>query len=304
MQLPVFTPVPKPLWLKVKAPAGPNYLRIKQTLRRRRLFTVCEEAHCPNIGECWDGGTATFMIMGDVCTRGCRFCAVKTAKAGTPLDPDEPKKVSESIGLMGLDYVVITSVDRDDLLDGGAGHFARVIEQAKQDHPHLIVEVLTPDFQGNLDQVAVVAEAKPHVFGHNVETVRRLGPKVRDPRADYNQSLQVLEFVKKNFPQICTKSSLMLGCGETDDEILETMQALRAVGVSFLTLGQYLRPTKKHLPVMEYVSPEKFDYFKQWGEAFGFKYVASGPLVRSSYKAGEFYIKRKIQGVNYGLENA
>lgn len=285
---------PKPRWLKVKAPGGPNYIRIKQTLRQRRLHTVCEEAHCPNIGECWDGGTATFMIMGDTCTRGCRFCAVKTAKQGLSLDPNEPKKVSESIGWMGLDYVVITSVDRDDLPDGGAGHFARVITQAKQDHPDLIVEVLTPDFQGRPEQIHAVAQAAPHVFAHNLETTRRLHPKVRDPRADYDQSLRVLQYVKENFTKIYTKSSLMLGCGETDDEVLEAMQDLRKAGVSFLTLGQYLRPSKKHLTVFEYVPPEKFEFFKAWGETFGFEYVASGPLVRSSYKAGEFYIKRKI----------
>ncbi|MBI4124549.1 MAG: lipoyl synthase [Deltaproteobacteria bacterium] len=300
MQLPAFSPQPKPSWLKVKVPGGPSYQRIKETLRTRRLHTVCEEAHCPNIGECWDGGTATFMIMGDTCTRGCRFCAVKTARQGLPLDPDEPKKVSESIGLMGLDYVVITSVDRDDLPDGGANHFAKVITQVRRDHPNLLVEVLTPDFQGNKNQIAVVAEAKPHVFAHNIETVRRLHPKVRDPRADYNQSLQVLQSVKQNFPKICTKSSLMLGCGETDDEVLEVMQDLRNVGVSFLTLGQYLRPSKKHMPVFEYVSPEKFDFFKTWGEVFGFDYIASGPLVRSSYKAGEFYIRRRM----HGMENA
>lgn len=295
MQLPALNAQPKPSWLKVKIPGGMNYQRIQQTLRRRQLHTVCEEAHCPNIGECWEGGTATFMIMGDTCTRGCRFCAVKTSKQGMPLDPDEPKKVSESIALMHLDYVVITSVNRDDLADGGASHFAKVIEQVRNDHPRLIIEVLTPDFQGHLDQTAVVAEAKPHVFAHNLETVKRLTPTVRDPRADYNQSLQVLRFVKGNFPGIYTKSSLMLGCGEQDDEVLETMTDLRKAGVAFLTLGQYLRPSKKHLPVVEYVSPQKFDYLKTWGEVFGFEYVASGPLVRSSYKAGEFFVKSKIK---------
>lgn len=301
MQLPTWTPLPKakPSWLKVKVPGGPNYLRIKGTLRERRLHTVCEEAHCPNIGECWDGGTATFMIMGDTCTRGCRFCAVKTAKAGTSLDPDEPKKISESIAVMSLDYVVITSVNRDDLPDGGASHFAQVITQAKKDHPRLMIEVLTPDFRGEEGQISAVADASPHVFAHNVETVRRLTPKVRDPRADYNQSLQVLRFVKKNFPGTFTKSSLMLGCGETDDEILEALHDLRDVGVSFLTLGQYLRPTKRHMSVYEFVSPAKFEFFKQWGEVFGFDYVASGPLVRSSYRAGEFFIKSRLASEKY-----
>lgn len=291
MQLPALKPQPKPDWLKVKFPSGANYVRIRSTLRERRLFTVCEEARCPNIGECWNAGTATFMIMGDLCTRGCRFCSVKTAKQGIPLDLEEPKKVSDSIRIMGLDYVVITSVDRDDLQDGGADHFAQVIAQVKKDHPKLILEVLTPDFQGKREQIAVVAAAKPHVFAHNLETVERLHPKVRDPRAGYAQSLKVLEFVKKSDPKIYTKSSLMLGCGETDDEVLQAMHDLRGAGVSFLTLGQYLRPTKKHMAVEEFVSPSKFDYFKNWGEVFGFNYVAAGPLVRSSYKAAEGYIR-------------
>ncbi|MDO8527180.1 MAG: lipoyl synthase [Deltaproteobacteria bacterium] len=306
MQLPAFTPQKKPSWLKVKVPGGENYTRIKKTLRDRRLYTVCEEAHCPNVGECWDGGTATFMIMGDLCTRGCRFCAVKTARQGIPLDFDEPKKVSESIAIMDLSYVVITSVNRDDLIDGGSSHFANVIAQSKKDHPELIVEVLTPDFMGQQDQMATVANAFPHVFAHNLETVRRLTPKVRDPRAHYDQSLGVLKYVKENFPHIFTKSSLMLGLGERDDEVLEAMQDLRRAGVSFLTLGQYLRPTQKHLAVEEFVTPEKFNFFKQWGETFGFDYVAAGPLVRSSYKAGEFFIKKRIKsgGTSHGMENA
>lgn len=302
MQLPAFTPQRKPDWLKVKAPGGSNYTRIKGTLRERRLYTVCEEAHCPNVGECWNGGTATFMIMGDLCTRGCRFCAVKTAKKGILLDIDEPKKVSDSIGIMNLEYVVITSVNRDDLPDGGSKHFAKVIQQAKKDHPDLIVEVLTPDFMGNCDQSATVADASPHVFAHNLETVRRLTPAVRDPRAAYDQSLAVLKFVREKYSHIFTKSSLMLGLGEQDDEVLEAMDDLRHSGVSFLTLGQYLRPSAKHLPVKEYVSPEKFDYFKKWGEVFGFEYVASGPLVRSSYKAGEFYIRTLVRSDSRTLD--
>lgn len=240
------------------------------------------------------------MIMGDLCTRGCRFCAVKTAKQGARLDPEEPRKISESIALMKLDYVVITSVDRDDLSDGGARHFAEVIARVKSDHPKLIVEVLTPDFLGKPELIAIVTGASPHVYGHNLETVARLHPKVRDPRAKYEQSLFVLETVKKQNQRIFTKSSLMLGCGELDGEVLQAMQDLRQVGVSFLTLGQYLRPTPKHLPVSEYVTPEKFDYFKKWGEVLGFDSVASGPLVRSSYRAGEFFVKRRI----HGMENA
>lgn len=295
MQLPTYKEPAKPKWLKVSLPKGENYTRIKGSLRERRLHTVCEEAKCPNIGECWEGGTATFMVMGDVCTRGCRFCSVKTAKKGTPLDLEEPQKVSDSIRLMELDYVVITSVDRDDLSDGGAGHFAEVISTVTSQHPKLVLEVLTPDFQGTEWQIDIVAKARPHVFSHNVETVRRLTPQVRDPRAGYDQSLNVLKYVKENYPPLFTKSSLMLGCGETDDEVLETMENLRKIGVSFLTLGQYLRPTKKHMQVYEFVSPEKFDYFRKWGETFGFDYVAAGPLVRSSYKAAEFFIKRKME---------
>ena len=304
MQLPSYTPrSPKPDWLKIRPPSGERYAQIKQTLRSRRLYTVCEEARCPNVAECWGGGTATFMVLGDLCTRGCRFCAVKTAKQGIPLDPDEPAKVSESIAIMGLEYVVITSVDRDDLPDGGAAHFARIIARVKMDHPNCIVEVLTPDFRGNFSAVDVMVKAKPHVFANNIETVRRLTPKVRDPRAGYDQTLKVLHHYKEKASEGFTKSSIMLGLGETDDEILETMTDLRQCKVSFLTLGQYLQPTKKHLPVVEFVTPQKFDYFRQWGETLGFEYVASGPLVRSSYRAGEFYIKAKLRS-DHGMDVA
>ena len=295
MQLPSAHISPKPEWLKIRPPSGENYKKIKATLRQRRLYTVCEEAHCPNVAECWGGGTATFMVMGDLCTRGCRFCAVKTRKEGIPLDLEEPAKVSESIALMKLEYVVITSVDRDDLSDGGASHFAAVIERCKKDHPNLIVEVLTPDFLGDLRSIDTIAKASPHVFANNIETVRRLTPHVRDPRAGYDQTLRVLKYFKERRPDLFTKSSIMLGLGETDAEVLETMTDLRNVGVDFLTLGQYLRPTPKHLPVEEYVTPEKFDYFRQWGETFGFETVASGPLVRSSYRAGEFYVQQRIK---------
>ncbi|MBI5299029.1 MAG: lipoyl synthase [Deltaproteobacteria bacterium] len=301
MQLPALKQqkTKKPSWLKVSVPGGDRYNQIRSALRSKRLHTVCEEAHCPNIGECWGEGTATFMIMGDVCTRGCKFCAVKTAHKGSPLDPFEPQKISKSIALMGLDYVVITSVNRDDLQDGGSVHFAKVIEEAKRDHPRLVIEVLTPDFQGIEDQIATVADASPHVFSHNIETVRRLTPQVRDPRATYDQSLKVLQFVKEKFPSVYTKSSLMLGVGETDDEILEAFEDLKKAGVSFLTLGQYLQPSYNHLPVQEFVTPEKFDYLKNWGETFQFDYIASGPLVRSSYRAGEFYVKSKVKIQNF-----
>ena len=296
MELPRYTPKePKPSWLKIRPPAGERYINIKKTLRNRRLYTVCEEAHCPNVAECWGGGTATFMILGDLCTRGCRFCAVKTRKTGIPLDPEEPAKVSESIAIMGLDYVVITSVDRDDLPDGGSGHFAKVIEKVGEDHPDCIVEVLTPDFRGNREAIDKIVAARPHVFANNIETVRRLTPSVRDPRAGYDQTLHVLKYFKEKAPDIFTKSSIMLGLGETDDEVLETLQDLRKQGVDFLTLGQYLQPSHKHLPVVDYDPTEKFEYFKKWGESFGFEYVASGPLVRSSYRAGEYYVKSEIQ---------
>lgn len=296
MQLPALKQpkTKKPSWLKVPVPGGDRYNQIRSALRQKRLHTVCEEAHCPNIGECWGEGTATFMIMGDVCTRGCKFCAVKTSRKGSPLDAEEPQKVSKSIALMGLDYVVITSVNRDDLPDGGSVHFAKVIEEAKRDHPRLVIEVLTPDFQGIEEQIAAVASALPHVFSHNIETVRRLTPQVRDPRATYDQSLKVLQFVKEKFSSVYTKSSLMLGVGETDDEILKAFEDLKKAGVSFLTLGQYLQPSHNHLPVQEFVTPEKFDYLKNWGETFGFDYVAAGPLVRSSYRAGEFYLKKAV----------
>lgn len=308
MQLPTVNQkryTPKPDWLKVKVPGGGRYAQVKAILHRRSLHTVCEEARCPNIGECWEGGTATFMILGDVCTRGCRFCAVKTSKKGAPLDPDEPKKVSDSVGIMRLNYVVITSVNRDELPDGGAAHYAKVVRQVRQDHPETAVEVLTPDFTGNRSQIAAVAEAGPHVFAHNLETVRRLTPKVRDPRAGYEQSLAVLRSVKQEFPSLRTKSSLMLGLGETDDEVFDAMQDLREVGCSFLTLGQYLRPSPKHLPMYEFVTPEKFQYLKSWGEFFGFESVASGPLVRSSYKAAEFFIRTQLKKERiHGMENA
>src|SRR3989338_4608421 len=233
MQLPVYTPhSPKPDWLKIRPPAGEKYTQIKQTLRERRLYTVCEEARCPNVAECWGGGTATFMVMGDVCTRGCRFCAVKTAKQGIPLDLEEPAKVSESIAIMGLDYVVITSVDRDDLPDGGAGHFADIIARVQKDHPNCLVETLTPDFRGDFSAIDQMVTARPHVFANNIETVRRLTPKVRDPRATYDQTLSVLRYFKQQAPDLFTKSSIMLGLSETDDEVLEALRELRTAGGS------------------------------------------------------------------------
>jgi lipoyl synthase len=287
--------IPKPDWLKVRAPAGENYGRIKEMLGELKLATVCQEAKCPNMGECWSGGTATFMLMGEVCTRGCKFCHVKTGNPRGKLDPLEPEKVGYSIAQMDLEYVVITSVDRDDLPDEGSGHFARTIRTIKKLDPELIVEILTPDFKGNEELIRTLADSKPDVFAHNVETVERLQKSVRDPRANYQQSLSVLEIVKKYHPDMYTKTSLMLGLGEKDEEILTTLKDLRAIGCDVVTFGQYLQPTQRHIPVIEYITPEKFKYWQTTAEAMGFLYVASGPLVRSSYRAGEFFMKGIIE---------
>jgi lipoyl synthase len=285
----------KPSWLKVRAPGGERYTWIKAAAREKGLHTVCEEAHCPNIGECWAGGTATFMVMGDTCTRGCRFCAVTTLKMPRALDPAEPTKLGETIAAMGLDYVVITSVNRDDLPNQGASHFAACIAAVRQAAPRTMVEVLIPDFQGRQDLLQIVAEAGPEVIAHNIETVARMTPTVRDPRASYPQSLRVLRMLKTMSPDRHTKSSIMVGVGETETEVLQTMADLREVGCDFLTLGQYLQPSKKHLKVEEFVTPETFERYRVLGEELGFAYVASGPLVRSSYKAGEFFIRQHLQ---------
>lgn len=282
---------PKPSWLKVRAPSGENYARIKDLLGELKLATVCQEAKCPNIGECWSGGTATFMLMGEVCTRGCRFCNIKTGNPKGVIDPFEPEKVAYSISQMDLEYVVITSVDRDDLEDQGSGHFARTVATIKKLAPDLIVEILTPDFRGDSECVRTVVESKPDVFAHNVETVERLTPSVRDPRATYRQTLRVLEMVKEIDPTRYTKTSLMLGLGETDEEILQTLKDLRKISCDVVTFGQYLQPTSRHLKVVEYITPEKFADWQKIAEEMGFLYVASGPLVRSSYRAGEFFMK-------------
>ncbi len=285
----------KPTWLKVKAPAGERYLEIKDLLASLNLATVCQEARCPNIAECWGGGTATFMLMGEVCTRGCKFCAVKTGNPRGAIDNEEPEKVGYAISKMGLDYVVLTSVDRDDLPDEGSSHFARTVETIKRLSPELIVEVLTPDFKGNESYVAKIVDAAPDVFAHNVETVERLQKAVRDPRAGYAQSLRVLEFVKERDPSRYTKTSLMLGLGETHAEIRQTLRDLRAIECDVVTFGQYLQPTHRHLKVQEFVSPEQFEAWQKEAEDMGFLYVASGPLVRSSYRAGEFFMKGVIE---------
>lgn len=291
-------PLPKPDWLKVRAPSGDSYLNIKDLMRQRKLATVCEEARCPNMGECWGGGTATIMVMGDTCTRGCRFCNVKTAKFPGSLDPDEPKNVAESLRDMGLEYVVITTVDRDDLPDQGAAHFAEIVRQVKRVNPNLLIETLAGDFQGNADLLAILLHSGLDVFAHNIETVARLTPTVRDRRATYKQTLTVLENTKKILPQMITKSSIMVGLGETKDEVLQTMRDLRSVGTDICTLGQYMQPSKKHLVVQEYISPEIFKEYEQEGLKMGFRFVASGPLVRSSYRAGEFFLKNYIRQKN------
>jgi len=286
----------KPHWLKAPLAAGAGYDFVRRTVREHRLSTVCEEAKCPNIGECWNAGTATVMLMGAVCTRACRFCAVDTGNPRGWLDADEPANVADSVALMGLKYVVLTSVNRDDLADGGAAHYAACVRAIKQRNPRTAVEALTPDFQGVLPDVATVLDSGLDVFAQNVETVRRLTHPVRDPRASYEQTLSVLEHAKRYRPSVLTKTSLMLGLGETDLEIAACMDDLRAIGVDILTLGQYLRPTANHLAVERFVAPEEFERYRQWGLARGFRECVSGPLVRSSYRA-----EQALAGNNVGL---
>jgi len=285
----------KPPWLKVPFPGGESYSWIKKRAANLNLSTVCEEANCPNIGECWNGGTATFMLMGDTCTRGCRFCSVKSAKNPGALDPEEPKKLAETVKNLALKYVVLTTVDRDDLPDQGASHIARCIRSTQRACPEMLIEMLMPDFQGKTELVQQVINARPAVLAHNLETVRSLTDRVRDSRASYDQSLDVLRYLKQQCPDGYTKSSLMLGVGESRTETLQAMKDLRDVGVDFLTIGQYLQPSKKHLKVEKFMHPDEFDELALQGDKMGFEYVASGPLVRSSYKAAEFYIERKIR---------
>src|SRR5207245_508639 len=266
----------KPEWLRVRPPSGENYAHLKSLFRSLDLHTVCEEAHCPNVWECWGGGTATIMLMGDTCTRGCRFCAVTSANPHGVLDLDEPKKVAIALAELDLSYVVLTSVDRDDLPGGGASHFARTVREIKARRPEMLLEALIPDFQGDLDAVRTVVDAGVDVLDHNVETVERLQGKVRDPRANYCQSLRVLEGAKGMREGLFTKSSIMLGLGETEDEVVQTMRDLRAADVDILTLGQYLRPSTWHLAVETYVPPDRFDAFREIGEGMGFLYGAIG----------------------------
>ena len=288
----------KPSWIRAQLPVGAGFGAVKGIVHEHRLATVCEEAKCPNIGECWNAGTATIMLMGAVCTRACRFCSVDTGNPRQWLDAEEPENTARSVELMKLKYIVLTSVNRDDLPDGGAGHYASAIRAIKRRTPHVAVEALTPDFQGVLRDVETVVDSGLEVFAQNVETVKRLTHPVRDARASYEQTLAVLEHAKKYKPEVLTKTSLMLGLGETDEEIAQTMDDLRAVNVDLLTLGQYLRPTVHHLEVQRFVTPAEFDQYREWALAKGFRECVAGPLVRSSYRA-----EQALAGNNAGIPN-
>jgi len=272
---------PKPAWLKIKLPSGENYKQVKQIVEGNHLHTICSSGRCPNMGECWNAGTATFMILGEICTRSCKFCATLTGK---PLPPDsaEPAKVAASIRLMGLKHVVVTSVDRDDLPDGGATHWAETIKEIRRINPGTTIEVLIPDFDGKAEWIARIASEKPDIISHNLETVERLTPQVRS-RAKYRTSLEVIRQIKES--EIVSKSGIMVGLGETADEVMQCMDDLRSVGCEILTIGQYLQPTRNHLEVVEYLHPDQFDGFRREGLARGFRVVESAPLVRSSYHA-------------------
>lgn len=286
-----------PDWLRVQRPGGEDYMRIRNGLRASKLATVCEEARCPNIGECWSSkkgaATATIMVLGDTCTRGCRFCNVKTSRRPPLPADDEPEKTAEAIASWTVDYVVITSVDRDDIPDGGADHYARVVRRVKEIKPSMRLECLTPDFNGTsgLAGVATVATAGLDVYAHNIETVERLQSTVRDRRAGYRESIGVLEHARAVNPRVVTKTSIMLGLGEEAHEVRQTMRDMRDAGVEIFTLGQYLRPSKRHMKVARMLPPEEYEAWREEGMAMGFKYVASGPLVRSSYKAGEVFME-------------
>lgn len=283
-----------PSWVRVRLPGGIVAMATHRTLDRERLHTVCEEARCPNQGECWAAGTATLMILGDRCTRSCRFCAVASAREGRPLDPTEPARIARLVGEAGLRYVVVTSVDRDDLPDLGAGHFRKVLDALKALDPPPRVELLIPDYRG--DRLRVVLDGGPDVLAHNLETIRRLTPVVRDRRSSYDHSLEVLREAREHDPSLWTKSSIMLGLGETMDEVLEAMADLRGAGVRILTLGQYLRPTARHLPVARWWTPDEFAELERLARGMGFDFVASGPLVRSSYRAAELFLEGRLTG--------
>ena len=284
----------KPDWLRIRVQGGANFEKVQGIVREHRLATVCEEAKCPNMSECWSSGTATIMLMGDVCTRACRFCAVNTGNPKGWLDLEEPDNTARSVQLMNLKYVVLTSVNRDDLPDGGAGHYAACVQRVKEVNPQTAVEALTPDFLGVLKDVETVLDSGIEVFAQNVETVSRLTHPVRDPRASYEQTLAVLAHAKAYRPDVLTKTSLMLGLGETEDEIVEAMNDLRAAGVDILTLGQYLQPTANHYPIERWVTPQEFEKYRLWGLDQGFLEVVSGVFVRSSYRAEQVLQKNNV----------
>ena len=289
---------PIPPWIKIKYSENSKFAHISELEKNFSLNSVCQSAHCPNRAECWSQGTATFMVMGDECTRGCRFCAIKTTATPPPLDPNEPENLSQAISTLNLRYVVITSVARDDLIDEGSIHFANCIRTLKKKLPNLLVEVLVPDFKAKKNLIQNIIDAKPDVVSHNVETVERLTPIIRDQRAKYHQSIASLALYRTmSGGKIITKSGMMVGFGETENEVEKTMVDLIEKGVEIFTIGQYLQPTSnfRHLPVCEYVSPEKFKQYEKLGYDLGFKYVASGPLVRSSYKAAEPFIEKILQ---------
>lgn len=285
---------PKPSWLKIRPPSTDAFINIKKLLKEKRLNTVCAEARCPNISECWSGGTATFMLMGDTCTRACRFCMVKSGNPKAKLDENEPQHLVEAVGIMKLDYVVLTCVTRDDLPDGGAGHFASCVKALKSAYPKLLIEVLISDLNENLEALETIIDSGPEVVAHNVETIERLQSSVRDPRANYQKSFKILEHTKKYKTGIFTKTSLMLGLGETEEEILKTMREARKIDVDIITFGQYLQPSPFHIAVQEFITPEIFEHYQELALNEGFLYCASGPLVRSSYKAGEYFIKNAL----------
>ncbi len=289
-----FMPGQKPKWLRAKMPSGKGYSAVHKIVKENRLSTVCEESMCPNIGECWNAGTGTIMVMGSVCTRACRFCAVDTGNPKGWLDAEEPANTGRAVQLMGLEYVVITSVDRDDLIDGGAAHYAACVREIKKQNPHTAVEALTPDFNGVLKHVELVVDSGLEVIAQNVETVKRLTYPVRDPRASYEQTINVLRHAKKRRPDVLTKTSLMLGLGERDNEIMQTMDDLREASVDILTLGQYLRPTPNHLAVERYVTPDEFDLYRREGLDKGFLEVVAGPMIRSSYRAEQVLQKNNV----------
>ena len=287
---------PKPSWIRAKFPTRKQYRTTQQLIERQGLHTVCEEAFCPNWAECWESGTATFLLMGDVCTRGCKFCDVTPGNPRKWLDLEEPRKMAEAVQGLALKYVVLTSVDRDDLEDGGAAHLAQCIVTVRELNPEILIEILIPDFRGDIASLRTIVEEQPNVIGHNLETTETMTPQVRDSRASFRQSLFVLKSIKEMSPLTLTKSSIMLGLGETTTHVQAALQELRNINVDIVTLGQYLQPSRRHLPVIKYITPQEFKQWEHFALKMGFLHVISGPLVRSSYKAGEFYAQHYFSG--------